>query len=73
MRNIGEIQESEEWIAKLKHEAEEIALDIANHRKTLTLSGLNALEYSLQRTIETIAGIHIDMMIDEDTDEDVDE
>ena len=69
MTNIGEIQEAEEWIAKLQHEAEEIAFDIATHRETLTLSGLNALEYSLQRTIETIAGIRIDMMIDEDTDE----
>lgn len=69
MKNIGEIQEAEEWIARLQHEAEEIALDISNYRKTLTSSGLNALEYSLQRTIETIAGIRIDMMLDEDTDE----
>lgn len=63
MTNIGEIQEHEEWIARLQQEANGIALDIANHRHTLTTYGLNALEYSLQRTIETIAGIRMDSAI----------
>lgn len=63
MTNIGEIQEGEEWIARLQQEANGIALDIANHRHTLSPYGLNALEYSLQKTIEAIAGIRVDSAI----------
>lgn len=69
MTNIGEIQEGAEWIARLQEEANAIALDIANHRHTLTPYGLNALEYSLEKTIEAIAGIRVDSAVALSTDD----
>lgn len=68
---ISEIDEGNEWIAKLEAEAMALTIDIMQLEDTKQIShhGITALRFALQRTLETIEELKLEVLfLDSDTD-----
>lgn len=61
--SIGSYQEGEEWIARLESDAIILERDVVASYGVLSEIGTNSLQYSLERTKETIEEIKLEMML----------
>ena len=66
---ISEIQEGEEWLARLRKELEALTSDLEEYKNVLSQYTIENIEYAIDKTAEAIAMISLDMIFIGEKDE----